>query len=680
LGILATNRRSVRITCDCGESFAAGVVRVINLSTDQELFESLLAGELNQVKCKHCDREFPSETPVYIHDPDALLYVCVFPSAWRSRELALRIEFYQELLGIGGDAIPGYVRDARFVFGVRPCADLFDRPEQSDVGSAPDQVLEEIIENSIEPAIRELNESDFEQVYDVEKVDRRDSAVVQRWRESGQDYYAFLDDGALHIFQRHPDPKRFGDRADIFFQLHRIENFPLVVLLLVAESVEGGNEVLYWLYNMDNHVDVKFVEQLATRFEVNLHLFDPSYVRRRSMVFSPSLSQNVEYVLQQAREWLEKIDAKRRNFFIAASKFDESAYDKLGRIRSGLKPEAFKDLPSPALTKLALDILTYWSSRENYEYLIFIKSFPVTTFKTIVADVLKRSIEFGLAMTEKMKRMAVEMGFADSKEELLQHLLSNYVEVLLGLKENDMDPASQWENWQLLVKDADELGVVVDPEFFEVAHAARNRMEEAQQIIPLDLDDDVEMLGALDQLHPVELADLLKDPENRAEAARVLAEGGRQEMFAEVVKAFRRMNRKEVDILGNALAGFGEVARDFLMETLHSESGTQAVGALRALVRLDGPESVPVLLDEIKAGRRGVWRDAAELIAGLDPADLPWDRLEQVSTKGDAPVRGRLVTLLSILADDRARQKLEIMAQTDPDTRVRKAARRAIGN
>ncbi|HUU02014.1 MAG TPA: CpXC domain-containing protein [Myxococcota bacterium] len=674
MGIIATSRRSVRITCDCGGSFAAAVVRVINLATDPDLVDSLLAGSLNRVCCKHCGREFPSETPVYIHDRDRMNYVCLFPSAWRSRELALRIEFYQELLGMGGDAVPAYVREAKFVFDTRPCAELLGRPGPL-AGPGQPLPIETLPEEPAESRICELEESDFEQVSDVERVDRRDSVLMQRWVESGQDYYAFLDAGAFHIFQRHPAPERFGDKADVFFQLHRIENFPLVVLLLVAESTAGGNEVLYWIFNLDNRIDVKFIEQLAGRFEVNLHLFDLSYKRRRSMVFSPPLSSNVEYVLAEARKWLEQIDPKRRNFFIAAGKFDETAYEKLGRSRAGLQVEAFRDLPSPSLTKLALDILTYWSSRDNYEYLIFIKSFPVANFKSILENVLKRAIYFGLDMTEKMKRLAVELGLAASKEDLVGCLVGNFAEVLLGLRDNDLDPVASMENWRMLSESAAELGVEIDPRIIELARSSAKNFDEASGDIPIDLSDDVEMLSALDQLETPELVDLLKDPENRAEAARVLSETGRPEMFADVAQAYRHMSRSEIDSLGDALAGFGDSARKFILEIIHTGRGAQLSGALRALVKLDGQAAIPELVKVVASGKRGVWREAVGLIGVLQG---PADEVVELSKIPDAAVRTRLVRALSVLRDPRAGARLEQMAASDPDSRVRRAAKRAL--
>ena len=104
----------------------------MNSATDPNLLELLLAGKLNRVRCEHCERVYPSETPVYIHDPDLARYICLFPSAWRSRELDLRIEFYQELLGVGEEAIPGYVREARFLFGLESCRKMFDRHDRME--------------------------------------------------------------------------------------------------------------------------------------------------------------------------------------------------------------------------------------------------------------------------------------------------------------------------------------------------------------------------------------------------------------------------------------------------------------------------------------------------------------------------------------------------------------------
>jgi len=647
------------------------VVRVVDIATDPSLLGELLSGALNQLSCQHCKKIVSSDTPVYLHDSQEQRYLCVYPSAWRSRELALRVEFYQELLGIENENVPGYVREARFVFGLDACAKIFagaQKPTETEHANHAETTKV----SDDQSHAHELKESDFEQVFDEDWVDRRDSALVQHWQESGQDYYHFMDQDVLHIFQRHGAPERFGDRADVFFQLHRIENFPLIVLLLVAESTEGGNEVLYWLFNLDNRIDVKFVERLAENFEVNLHLFDESYTRKRSMVFSPALQRNVAYVLEEARKWLDQIDPKRRNFFIAASKFDETAYRKLGRGRPGLDRHGFRDLPTPSLTKLALDILNYWSLRENYEYLIFIKSFPVESFKHVLTDVLARAIEFGVAMSEKMKRIAVEMELAVSKEELISRLLDNFRQVVLGQKENDMDLASQWENWRKLLTDAQKMGMDVEPEVAELAKATRRKMDEEPKGIPLDLSDDVEMLSALDQLDPEELLDLLKDSDQRLEAVRTISQLNRQDLMEQAFQAFSRMTRREIDSLADAMAGFGSDARDTLYEFARGDRSAQAVGAMRALVKLEGHQLTPILLQAVESGRRGVWREAVDML--IDMPDLPLEAILKASRNPDAKVRGRVLQVLAGQTGSQVRVRLEEMAKDDPDSSVRRDA------
>jgi hypothetical protein len=710
--MLETGRSSARLTCDCGESFTVSVLRVLNLKTHKELLDSLLAGRLNLVRCSACGREYASDTPLYVHDPAHPRYVCCFPSAWRSRELEVRVGFYQELLGFGA-RVPAYVRAAQFVFGLDAWAKALggkEPPNPWDSNSdglsqepEPDPgpvILPAMDADGLDPtialmepqpstqtelagapAVQELEESDFEGVSDAMRHDRRTSALVERWRESGQTHYTFLDDGALHIFQLHADSESFGTKADIFFQLHRIENFPVVTLLLVAAGTDGVSRVLYWLFNMDNRIDVRFLEALGKRFEVRLHLFDTDYVLVKSQGFSQSLEQNVAYVLEQARAWLDQIDPKRRNFFIAASKFDESSYRKLGSGPGSLDVAAFRDLPTPAVTRLALDILTWWSSREQYEYLIFIKSFPVTRFKAIVTGVLGRALHFGLSMSKKMKRMAVEFGIAPSEADLVRLQLEQFSRLAKGSDVDDMDPNAQVENWQQLIEDAQSLGVPVSKATLELAWSAERVLDECDSVIALDLSDDLELLGAFDQLETGELLSLLKESGNRAAAALVLAESGRSELLQPVLQAFERMGKSEFEELGDSLAGFGEIVREPLMKFIHAERGSKLLAALRALVRLDGRRTAGLLIDQVVAGHRGVWREAVRLLRSLDVC--PVDRLLEASRHPEPRVRSRVALALQARLvcnqpEEGLMERLEQMAGADPSAQVRTAARQAL--
>jgi len=463
--------------------------------------------------------------------------------------------------------------------------------------------------------VQELEESDFEHIEDTQRQERRHAALLRRWQESGQTHYTFLDQGALHIFQLESEPGGFGERCDLFFQLHRIENFPLIVLLLVGEDRSGTDRVRYWLFNLDNRIDVRFLEQLAERFEVRLHLFDRGYRKSGELVFNQPLEQNVAYVLDAARQWLQRIEPGRRNFFIAASKFDVVAYRKLGGPALPLEVQAFEELPTPGVTRLTLDILTWWSSRDEYEYLIFIKSFPVARFQAIVKAVLRRALHFGLAMTEKMRRMAVELGLAPTTAALVEQQLRQATQVARGVLPNDLEPRAQADNWRRLLVDADALGVAVAAEIQQLAAEAIQAQEHAAGAIALDLSDDWEELRALEQLDVADLIDLLSDPEQREAALAALSADDE-----------------------DALAG--------------------------------------LLLGAVAAGQRGRWREATRVLEAMDR--LPAERVLELSRDADPAVRKRMVTVMATRGEAPIRSRLAEMAEIEIDDVVRRAAQRAL--
>jgi HEAT repeat protein len=159
---------------------------------------------------------------------------------------------------------------------------------------------------------------------------------------------------------------------------------------------------------------------------------------------------------------------------------------------------------------------------------------------------------------------------------------------------------------------------------------------------------------------------------------KVLAESGNLEYLSDVVQSYRRLSRREIDQLGDALGGFGQAIRENLAEMLRSARGYQVVGALRALVRLDQEEAALPLIEEVVKGRRGIWREAARLLAGLRRP--PVASMLEVSRDQDPGVRGRMVAALSSVSDTWAQDRLRDMAKSDPTPTVRSAARRALAD
>lgn len=615
--LFETHEVCAAAACRCGRRFEVSIVEAIDLSRDARLIRDAQRREgLRRAACPACGAAVEIEHPLFLHDAAARRLWCVFPEGQRPKEIELRIAYLQRLLSEPAGNVPDYAREARFVFGIASLpGELLAAPEPAGTETVAARPA------PLESRAAELSEKDFEEVADAGDVARRDAAVVARWKESGQSHYMFLDQGALHLFQRMSCQAELGERVDLLFQLHRTENFPLIVLLLVAEGSSGARQVLTWPFNLDNRVDVGFLESLTRHFEVRLHLFDEQYRRQRILTLAPPLERNVAYVLNEARRWLERIEPGRRNFFLAVSKLDEGAYRRLGDRPVGLQPEAFRELPTPSVTRLSLQILTHWSQRQNYEYLIFVKSFPVATFQAILREVLGRAIFFGLAMSEKMQRLSVELGLVPDRTALRRELLLNFERVVEGERSCDLDLDSQLENWRALFDDAERAGFPVEERFRARLLQTERQRRESENLIPLELVGDVEMLDDLRELPAEELVALLSEPEHRLAALRALCETGAGEPLAQIESAVLALTRAEAESLMDALGKLGPEAGAMLERLGEGGRAPASIAALRGLVRLRGVGAVSTLVRVVAAGRRGVCGEAARLLQSFETLD-----------------------------------------------------------
>jgi hypothetical protein len=333
-------------------------------------------------------------------------------------------------------------------------------------------------------------------------------------------------------------------------------------------------------------------------------------------------------------------------------------------------------LPTAATTRLALDILTFWSSRKNFEYLIFIKSFPAARFQVILKEVLQRAIHFGLVMTEKMKRMCVELRLVTCKEELIATLLGNFARTTDSPEGSDLEPQARVDNWRLLQKDAEMHGVGIKPAIAGSISRAEADLKEGQNAIPLDLADGIELFSTLSQLEQEELIELLADKASRVDAMRALAESGQEELIPRVLSTFGNLSRSEMEALGDDLACFGQVLAAPLKDRMDQLKPFQRLGALRTLVRLQGEEVVHLLIHEVVAGARSLRRPCMELLANLD--DPPLEEILAMSGHDQADVRIRLAELLSLMTGPVCSKRLRQMADDDPSEKVRRHANRLL--
>jgi hypothetical protein len=93
------------------------------------------------------------------------------------------------------------------------------------------------------------------------------------------------------------------------------------------------------------------------------------------------------------------------------------------------------------------------------------------------------------------------------------------------------------------------------------------------------------------------------------------------------------------------------------------------------MVSMDGSDATGLLLDQVVAGRRGIWKEAVALLAGL-AGSTPQVALQAVeaSRHEEPAVRARMARALRDMRSDHARRRLQEMRESDPDPKVRRAA------
>jgi hypothetical protein len=69
----------MEVACACGHRFKAWLWQSANVTTNPELRESILDGEMNMVRCPSCGSKFHVEVPFLYHDMSGQEWIWVYP-------------------------------------------------------------------------------------------------------------------------------------------------------------------------------------------------------------------------------------------------------------------------------------------------------------------------------------------------------------------------------------------------------------------------------------------------------------------------------------------------------------------------------------------------------------------------------------------------------------------------
>lgn len=470
----------------------------------------------------------------------------------------------------------------------------------------------------------------------------------------------------------------FADHTEFYVQLHELEGYPVIGLVIVNLKDGKATGSVGWPLDVADPNHCALLDKLGQGMSVRAGLYEPLGSLLRAVEIQSPLRSNVAWIVDQANAML---DASSGSFEPAARKYVDRAFERVGAMRHPFFTQAFSELGTPSEIKLAAGIVGFWSQPEKLLYVLANRTFPCRRFQDIQDRVIRAAVDSGIFLTKPLRERAVALGLADSEDHLAERLFANFAEVCISLKVNDLEPASQWENWDALLGLGEELGLPPDPDVVELAEVSLKRaqelaeLEESDEPSPIEngqmfsvdrtlvvarqsestgvtyfLPDDAIMDSFEDiaGLSRNDLELLLGDPKGRLEAAQVLIEQYGPEGLAIVLEASENMSSPEVAALARFVETKGESLEGELVRTLGSIGPSGSYIAVHALSSVRSTTAIPAILDVIRDPKQN--GDVTRLVRAIAQYG---DRLLPALTraiKRDGPM-SEYVELLVVLED-----------------------------
>ncbi len=470
-----------------------------------------------------------------------------------------------------------------------------------------------------------------------------------------------------------------GGEVSFALQLHRVPTYPLLVMLFTFQDRNGEvQDYLFCPLDVEDTNTLIFLDILMQDFSFQVFLCDDNYEAYRDLQIQLSLEPNVEYLIEQARQWKQTIEPGLRNITQAISLFQRPEFDRLGQMSHNFSHDSFSDIHSPARARLASGIIAYWSEPDQYDYLLTIKSFPIEYFKTIQKRVLKACLEFGIFMPTHLLHLAVDANLGQSVPDLLRQMLASFAEVNLNLRQsNDLDLWDNLENWQQLFDMCDQHGVEIDDDIEELAQRAQRDFEAGNDNSSHEVDDEeIEIVEDFQDMDPRDLLDMLQDLDYRYEAALALCDIGDPAYVDHAAAAFTEIdNREDAILFADAFTQFGAEAEPLLVSWLHLPRKLHREAAMLALGTMRTASTIDAIIKRLRSGEE--WETAAEALGRMGDVAIP--ALGQELQNKNWLIRLRAVKALHNINTPQAIALIESLSQ-DPNEVVKAEVISVLGN
>lgn len=470
----------------------------------------------------------------------------------------------------------------------------------------------------------------------------------------------------------------FESNTDFYVQLHDLEGYPVVGLVVVNLDAGVPTGSVGWALDVGHPEHRKVLERLATGASIRAGLYEPLGSLLRAVEIQAPLRANVAWIIERASQMLDRASG---TFEPAAKTYVDRNFERVGSMRHPFVSQAFEDLDAPSQAKLAAGIVGFWTQPAKYLYVVANRSFPLKRFEALQDRVVRAAVNSGIFLTPSLRLRALELKLAESEEHLAELLVANFAEVSISLKVNDLDPAQQWENWDALLGLGEELGIPPDPDVVELAEVSLKRAQElaeleeseapqvieAGQTFSVDrtlvvarqsestgvtyfLPDDaiVDSFEDVATMSRDDLELLLHDAKGRLEASQVLVERFGADAVAIVLDAADTMNAPEVAALARFVETKADTLEGEMVRVLGSVGPSGTYVAVHALSSIRSTSAISIILDVLRDPvQRG---DVSRLVRAVAQYG---DRVLPALTraiKRDGPM-DEYVDLLAVLED-----------------------------
>ncbi len=495
-----------------------------------------------------------------------------------------------------------------------------------------------------EPTAPSMMSYDPEEFY--EQFDEIASSDTSRFVETTEDLVVIgykVDESEAAAFTE--------EQPRFLFQLHRVDEVPVVALTLAAfnEDEECTSAVATALADRTEE-EREVLDQIADELHVHLVLYDEDDARITSWEAGAPIGDNIKWAREQLEDWRDD-DGDDDRLDEAIDAVTEGEVQLVGSMRHPFDTNSFVDFSGASDVKLAAGIVDYWSQPEQTEYLIGNRGFSLQQFRRIQQRVVRQALHWGLVMGEDLREVALQRSIVSDRTQLVERLLSNFAELCVGLRPNDLDPIEQWENWDKLLSLAEAEDITPDPDVLELAEVSLKRAEEYElattdEAVPAGAKPD-ETLSSIDvttstvshrcdateltyylpqsqqpdgfsELMEQDRDDLeaaLDDAGRRVEAAQVLLERFGPDAVDVVLDVVEEMNDAEVAAVARFVEARADGLEAALMRMLDSAGPCATFIAARALAAIESTAAIPRLLEAVQdPQRRG---DDAKLVECL---------------------------------------------------------------